>query len=223
MPKKSPTVPKMIPNPEYTESAAFQARLESFKDTLINMGECVEDYFPGEYGKEIPEVGGWIMLLMSVHVGKMVGDVAKSIVVPHLSIWYATPSTTQMGRKIDGVDIRMKQAIIRTLDGDVHVWPHEYTTVDLSKYLEFTEEDGFYIRFLHPETGGFDEKKLHYIRSRGISEAQAKRWLLPQLNNPNFCYFEFDPEIAGTFREGTGTPYARFGQRAIRERSEQYV
>jgi hypothetical protein len=205
--KTESTIPKMIPNPAYFSSEMMQMRLEQFKYALAQWGECPEDYFPADYGKELPQDGGWIMLLMSVNVGKSVGDSVKQITVPHLSIWYATPTKTAHGKKFDGVSMPMHQAIIRTLDGDVHVWPHEYTPVDLKKYLEFTDGDGLHIRFLHPETGGFDAKKLHYIRSRGISEAEAKRWLLPELNNPNFCYFEFDPEIAETFGKGFGTPY----------------
>jgi hypothetical protein len=166
---KKSSIPKMIPNPEYMKSVAFEARLENFKDALANFGECVEDYFPADYGKELPENGGWIMLLMSVHVGKMVGEEAKDIVVPHLSIWYATPTKATCGKEFDGISMPMTQAIVRTLDGDVHVWPHEYNLVDISKFLEFTEADGFNIRFLHPETGGFDPHKLHYIRSRAVS------------------------------------------------------
>jgi hypothetical protein len=207
--KSKPSIPKMIPNPAYFSDEIVQMRLDQFKDSLTRWGECPEDYFPADYEKALPEEGGWIMLLMSVRVGKSVGDSVKEITVPHLSIWYAMPTKTTHGREFDGVSMPLHQAIIRTLDGDVHIWPHEYTPIDLRKYLEFTEADGFYIRFLHPETGGFDDKKLHYIRSRGISEAQAKRWLLPELNNPNFCYFEFDPEIAAVFGEGFGTPYLR--------------
>ena len=205
--KTESSIPKMIPNPAYFSDEVVQMRLEQFKDTLAGWGECPEDYFPADYDKELPESGGWIMMLMAVHVGKSAGDSVKEITAPHLSIWFATPTKTLTGRSFDGVKMQMSQAIIRTLDGDVHVWPHEYTRVDLAKYLEFTDEDGLHIRFLHPETGGFDENKLHYIRSRGISESKAKRWLLPELNNPNFCYFELDPEIAETFGDGFGTPY----------------
>ena len=211
-------VPKMIPNPAYFSDEVVQMRLGQFKDELARFGECPEDYFPADYNKELPETGGWIMLLTSVRVGKAVGDTTKEIEVPHLSIWYATPTKTRFGKEFEGVKIVMSQAIIRTVDGDVHIWPHEYTRVDLAKYLEFTDGDGLHIRFLHPETGGFDGKKLHYIRSRGISEAEAKRWLLPELNNPNFCYFEFDPEIAEVFGEGVGMPY--FGSRNHSRRAD---
>jgi hypothetical protein len=200
-------IPKMIPNPAYFSDEVVKRRLDQFKSSLAGWGESPEDYFPADYGKELPEAGGWIMLLLSVRVGKAVGETVKKITVPHLSIWYATPTTILCGKQFDGVKLPMHQAIIRTLDGDVHVWPHEYTKVDLAKYLEFTDGEGLHIRFLHPETGGFDENKLHYIRSRGISEAEAKRWLLPELNNPNFCYFEFDSEITEVFGEGYGMPY----------------
>ena len=224
MAKRKPkpgAVPKMIPNPAYFSDEVVQMRLGQFKDALAQWGECPEDYFPADYDKELPETGGWIMLLTSVHVGKAIGEAVKQITVPHLSIWFATPTKSQAGKNFEGVKMVMSQAIIRTLDGDVHIWPHEYTRVDLAKYLEFTDDDGLHIRFLHPETGGFDENKLHYIRSRGISEPEAKRWLLPELNNPNFCYFEFDPEIAELFGEGFGMPYFGIGNHLRRSETRR--
>lgn len=201
------SVPKMIPNPDYLKSREFQWKLEKFKESLLTLGECIEDYFPEDYGKQIPEKGGWIMLLSSVHVGKQIGESLLEITLPHLSIWYATPTATLHGRTVDGVRINPKQAIVRHPHGDVHVWPHEYNLVDIAKFLEFGEEDGFFLRPLHPETGGFDEQKLFYLRSRGFSEATAKRMLLPELDNANFCYFEFHPALSGMFTEGTGSPY----------------
>jgi hypothetical protein len=206
-------VPKMIPNPAYQASDEHRQKVVLFKDTLARMGECVEDYFPAEYGKDLPVEGAWIMLLMSVHVGKANVDGSTThITVPHLSMWYALPTLTRHTREFDGVKMPMTQAIIHTLGGDVHVWPHEYQRVeDLTKYLEFTEEEGFHIRFLHPETAEFDRVKLFYLRSRGISEAQAKRMLLPELNNPNFCYFQFDEAYSDIFGEGCGTPYLHSG------------
>lgn len=147
------------------------------------------------------------MLLASVHVGKMTPDGStEHIDVPHLSIWYALPTTTHFAREIDGTKLHASQAVIQTPKGEVHIWPHEYTVVkDLSKYLEFTEEQGFNIHFLNPESGGFDEQKLHYIRTRGISLAEARRWLLPELKNPYFCYFTFNEEYSKAFGEYFGS------------------
>lgn len=205
--KSSTGIPKMIPNPAYFSDEVVQMRLGQYKDTLAHFGECPEDYFPADYDKELPEEGGWVMMLMAVHVGRSVGEKTESITVPHLSIWYATPTKTKYGRSFEGISIPLTQAIIRTPQGEVHVWPHEYKRINIADFLEFGESDGFYIRFLHPETGGFDEQKLFYLRTRGLSKTVAQRILLPELNNPNFCYFEFDPAYSDVFSEGTGTPY----------------
>ncbi len=102
----------------------------------------------------------------------------------------------------------MKQAIIQTRDGAVHIWPHEYNVVsDLMKFLEFTEDDGFYIHFLNPTSDGFDPGKLHYIQSRGIPLGEARRMLLPEMKNPYFCYFTFNEAYSEIYPEWTGTPY----------------
>jgi hypothetical protein len=197
--------PKYILNPDYLGSEEWEAEKEEIKDYLSAAHECVEDYFPEDYGKGIPESGAWIMLLMSVHVGKETtpGKFEK-VEVPHLSIWFALPTVSPNGYG----DQKLKKAIIQHPKGEVHVFPHEYTIVsDLSKYLEMTEEEGFYINFLSETSGGFDPDKLLYIMSRGIPKAVAQRMLLPELRDPFFCYFTFHPDYSAYFGEGFGTPY----------------
>jgi hypothetical protein len=194
----------MVPDAAYLQSYGYR---RDAKDQMSSLGEIVEDYFPEDSGKSLPKKGGWIMLLMDIHVGKETPEGSELIDVPRLSIWYAMPTVTTFRRKIAGVNLAMVQAIINTPKGNVHVWPHEYKLVEIEKFLEFTEEQGFYMRPLHQETGAFDEKKLHYLRSRGISRADAQRMLLPELNNPNFCFFEFDGAYREVFSDGSGAPY----------------
>lgn len=198
-------IPKMIPNPAYLESPAFARRKEAFRDALTAAGELVEDFFPEEYDKQLPETGGWIMLLTEIRVGKTVREgTTKHINVPHMSMWYAMPTLTTCFRELEKVKMHMSQAVIHTPDGDVHVWPHEYTRVDIAKYLDFGEADGIHIRFLNPQADGFNVDKLFYLRSRGLGEAAAKRLLLPELATPDYCYFEFDSSITSVFGDGCG-------------------
>jgi hypothetical protein len=201
---KSDATPKYILNPEYLRSEGYASELELTKCQLAGMGECVEDYFPEDYGKALPEEGAWIMLLMSVHVGKLTTEgKTEHVTVPHLSMWFALPTVSPSGC----LDLKKKKAIIQTPQGEVHIWPHEYTVVkDLSKYLDMTEEEGFYINFMS-ETEGFDMDKLLYIQSRGIPKGTAQRMLLPELKDPYFCYFTFHPAYSEAFGEGFGSPY----------------
>jgi hypothetical protein len=182
-------------NPDYLQSEEYAREVAREKRALVGIGECLEDYFPEDYDKALPEEGAWIMLLMSVHVGKATTEgKAESVTLPTVS-----PS----GRH----GVKRKKAIIQTPQGEVHIWPHEYTVVkDISPYLDMTEEEGVYIHFMH-ETGGFDADKLLYIQSRGIPRGTAQRLLLPELKDPHFCYFTFHPAYSEMFGEGFGTPY----------------
>jgi hypothetical protein len=198
--------PKYVLNPAYIGSEEWELEREDIKDTLTSNHECIEDYFPEDYGKRIPEEGAWIMLLMSVYVGKAIGNgKSEKVTVPHLSMWFALPTLSQSG---DHFGVRRSKAIIQTPQGEVHIWPHEYTVVnDLSKYLEMSEEEGFYIHFISETSGGFDEDSLLYIMSRGIPRATAQRLLLPELKDPYYCYFTFHEAYSEMFGEGFGTPY----------------
>lgn len=215
-------IPKTIPNPEWTPGEDDKLQRQLTIDDMICRGECPEDAFPEEYDKALPDEGGWIMLLMSVRVGKVLADgqTTKIINVPHFSIWYATPYVSNCRVRLHDIIVKprgkrkgdsgyayLRQAVIQTPDGAVHIWPHEYRLVSIEKFLEFTEEDGFSIHFLSPSTAGFPEEALFYLRSRGIGKAHAERMLMPVLKDPLYCYFTFAPEIAKNFGEGVGTPY----------------
>lgn len=224
-------IPAMIPNPAYLESDYFKQDIENFKDVLATSGECVEDFFPGDYDKALPPEGAWIMLITSVNVGKALPAPPKitskpfhsdelepvetciPIRVPHLSIWYALPTVSNFSRKVGPVTMPLHKAVIQTPQGEVHVWPHEYVVVkDLAAYLQFTEEDGFNIHFLNPDAEGFPQDKLFYIRSRGIPLAEARRMVLPELKSPHFCYFTLHEEYAKYFPEYTDSPYGMRGR-----------
>lgn len=209
-------IPRMIPNPAWTESEDAKLQKDSTITDMVHRRECPEDAFPEEYGKAIPEGGGWIMLLVSVTVGRQVDAASTKVVtVPHLSLWYAMPHVSNsrvllhdlgIKRRKEREYVHLQQAVINTPDGAVHIWPHEYQKVDITKFLEFCEEDGLRIHYLSDEAR-VDEEALFYLRTRGIAKAEAQRMLLGTLTNPNYCYFTFAPELAEVFGEGVGTPY----------------
>lgn len=210
-------IPKMIPNPAWTESEDAKLQRELTINDMVHRRECPEDAFPEEYEKDIPDGGSWIMLLQSVTVGQMLDDgkTTKVITVPHLSLWYAMPHISQIRVLLHNLGIKrrreqeyvyLRQAVINTPDGAVHIWPHEYKKVDINKFLEFCEEDGLFIHYL-AEEARVDENALFYLRTRGIGKADAQRMLLGTLQNSNYCYFTFGDEITESFGEGVGTPY----------------
>ena len=213
---------KRIPRYIKTENPAYAEHMRELARSAGGFpghgGYPEEDLYPEEYGKQLPPEGGWIMLLMAVHVGKELpdgnepdGEVSASdyskhgrkvarkvehIDLPHLSIWYGMPQVASNG---------LRQASIQTPQGEVRVFPHEYQITDLSKWLEFDEKDGLYIHFLREE--GLPEDAMFYLRSRGISKAEAQRMLLGSVRDPFLCWFSFHPDLAAYFGEGYGTPY----------------
>jgi SUF system FeS cluster assembly, SufBD len=189
---------KMIINPEWQE---YQKNNEGLPYDITQAGYCMEDYLPEDYGKKLPEDGGWIMLLMTVTVASPTG---VEITVPHLSMWFALPGIANIGA-VKGV--YPVKAIIQTPAGEVHLWPHEYNIVkDINEYLNYSEEDGVYIRFMS-ETGAFDKDAVFYLMARGLSRATAQQLLLGQLKDPHYCYLELHPAYGAALGEGFGMPH----------------
>jgi hypothetical protein len=207
MPLDMKIPPKMTRNPAY--DAWIRGNARALRSA---MGDCDEDYYPEDYDKVIPDDGAWIMILITVNVGRQTHDgKSESITVPRLSIWYALPNKSEQGRY---------QAIIQTPQGAVHIWVHEYKLCDIGKFLEFSSEDGFNTHFLSA-SGAFDEAALFYLRSRGIPKGEAQRMLLATLKDPNYCYFTFSEDLASNFSEGTGTPYLHAHNHARRKANHE--
>jgi hypothetical protein len=208
-------IPKMIPNPEWTASQEAKLQKQLTMDDMARRGECCEDAFPEDFDRDLPASGAWIMLLVSVRVGRQVDDrTTKIITVPHLSMWYAMPHVSNMRVMLRPMGKRtrereftfLRQAVINTPDGAIHVWPHEYQKIDITKFLDLCEEDGLFIHYLS-DKARVDESALFYLRSRGIAKADAQRMLLGTLTDSNYCYFTVSPEVAEVFGEGAGMPY----------------
>lgn len=202
--------PKMIVDPEWTNSEEGQrhARIERMRieEQCVMNRDCFEDYYPEEYDKLLPEEGSWIMLLMTVQVAKSTGETndnnVEHIDVPHLSMWFALPSAANVAKYESRYP---RQAIIQTPQGEVRIWPHEYSIVrDITRYLSATEEEGVYLKFMN-ESAAFDEERLFYIMQRGISRGDAQRILLPEIRDPFFCYILFHEAYSDALGEGFGS------------------
>lgn len=201
--------PRMIVDPEWKETDEGQeyARIQRLRveDQCLANRDCFEDYYPEDYDKALPEEGDWIILLMSIHVGKATGadndNNVEAIIVPHLSVWYALPGQASSANYAGRYP---RQAIIQTPQGEVRVWPHEYNIVDdITAYLSATEEEGVFIKFMN-ETGGFDVDRVFYLMSRGLPRGEVQKMLLPELHDPYFCYFLMHPSYSEWFGEGFG-------------------
>lgn len=214
--------PKYIVDPEWMESSEGEEYLRIQKlrvsEACGEFRDAVEDYYPEDYDKRLPEEGAWIRLLTTIRVGKATGarneNNVELINVPHLSMWFALP-TEATAKGYYGV--YPSQAAIQTPQGEVRVWPREYVIVrDISLWLDATEEEGVYIKFMN-ESNAFDVEKLFYIMARGISRGEAQKILLPELRDPFFCYFELHQAYSDYFGEGcgmSGLNHANYRRRA---------
>ena len=186
---------KYIINPEYAAE-----RAEQTKDMIAVRGGFVEDYFPEEYDKKLPDTGSWILITIPITVGKEKNDGGiLTIEVPRFSIWYALPASINRYK-----ELTPQKAEIQTPNGSVCIFPHEYRIVDIASYLVFTEKEGFYINYM-TESAKINETWLFYLQSRGIGRAEATRMLLPEIKDPYYCYFTFHEEYHKYF-EGVGMP-----------------
>jgi hypothetical protein len=165
--------------------AAFAAppQLDPMMAGLARAKEFL-DYFPGT--QEIEPDGAWIMVTYP--------PPSTEFTVPPLSMWFSTP-WPQSG--IGGYP--MHRVKIVTPRGTLGVYPHEYSKIDdITKYLPFIGDDGLVIKFF----GGVDglpKDALFYLRSRGISKADAVVMLLGHVKSHGVCWIEAPPQICAAF------------------------
>lgn len=116
--------PKLIVDPAWAETEEGKIYAEQQRRgtrSELGFGESEQDYYPEDYGKDIPEEGAWIILLAAVHVGTQgANGSVNAIDVPHLSVWYAMPTTANVGKRGNRYP---RQAIIQTPQGQVNIWP----------------------------------------------------------------------------------------------------
>jgi hypothetical protein len=143
----------------------------------------MRDYFPGD--QQVPEGGAWVLVKR---------DTGCQYTMPLLSVWFAEPWPMESNAVV--VPFRAK---ILTPRGELGIFPREYSIVpDPQKFYEYFGK-GVKIRFFGGDTAGIPEDKLFYIRSRGVSKADAIALLLGNIKSPGICWIETDHKVAKTF------------------------
>lgn len=195
-------------NPEWLEWAKDAAY-----DTCIAMNMDPTTYFPEDAGKEIPEEGAWVMVLDVPHT-----ELSARFDVPLMSTWRARRHSANYGHlrsswasgKVMTLPFTPQQAVIATPEGDLHLWPHEYTVISDVSFMVGAEPE-----FTMMTLGGepvFDDpvlvERLFYLQTRGISREEAALLMLNDQQAPDFVYFVMHPELAAMW-EGVGVPLWR--------------
>lgn len=141
------------------------------------------DYFPG--ANKLPEEGAWIMVT---------DPPCTEYTVPPLSMWFASP-WPQDGHRGHTIH-RVK---IVTPRGELGLFPREYSHIkDVGEYFPHIGNGELEIKFF----GGIEgvpADALFYLRSRGISKADAITMLLGQIKSHGVCWIQAAPEICAAF------------------------
>lgn len=179
--------PRFIPNPEYEGS-------ETQKEEALSQAWTLNDYYtfqPDECNSDIPKEGCWIMVKKSP---------PTDFTVPPLSMWYAFDDPIPRGNS----GLTYHRARILTPKGDLWLWPAEYTKVkDISVYFGFKENE-VHIILLGGE--GVNSESLFYLRSRGISKADAIKMLLGEVKSQNVAFITFHPDAVACFTRDYDMP-----------------
>lgn len=169
---------------EYVEGRAMYAGTGTAYDAEMMA------FYPAEYGKDIPARGKWIMPIMEIPV--------EEKFKPGLyNVYYAKPAYTpveiQIGEKT--AKIRRLKAKITVEAGEVMLLPHEYVVINNpTDILQGVGEGKEYEMVRLGGTANYDQAKVHYLGTRGVSEADVYQMLMGDLNSTTFCYFRLRPE-----------------------------
>ena len=156
----------------------------------------MQAYFPEDFDKDIPVEGCWILILKSPHC---------AIRIQKFSIWFAILAET--GKMHNKYPIYRKLASIVTPDGELRIWPWEYSKIDINKYVNFlnirpeNSEPDMNIRFLSedPKLSIKMRDMVFYMQARGISRGTAYLMLIEHIKDQNFCYFEMHESYVDFF------------------------
>lgn len=142
----------------------------------------VEAYFPEETKSDIPEEGHWIMVIQPPFA---------QIKVKKFSIWYAMNDNGNP--HADYPMFVQRYAKIQTPEGDLRLFPREYSKIDLTNYADIVGTEHLKIVFMskNPVLEKETAEKIYYIQTRGISKLEACKLILGELKDPNLCYLEF--------------------------------
>jgi len=151
-------------------------------------------YYPEEYGRFVPPKGAWIMVLKEIPV---VEDYRPGL----YNAYYAKPAplvnniTVGMGKGEKTVPVKRHRVKIAVEAGEVMLWPYEYSVIkDPHDILQGAGTDKEYEMVRLGGTANYDEAKVHYLGTRGVTEADVYAMLLGDISSINYCYFRLKPE-----------------------------
>lgn len=189
-------IQKYVINPEWSDSAEAIAEKEELKKRLMAFPWTshyeVENAFPEDYGKELPEEGAWIRVNRPPNC---------EFTVPPFSMWRAS----RWFLDPDSTGLQFKRVKIITPKGNLGIWPHEYCIVkDITEWLG---HEHVYMRMIgEGAESGINPDQLFYIRSRGVSRREAERMLFTQVTSQAYCWFETHPAYAQIYGLPWPTP-----------------
>jgi hypothetical protein len=179
--------PLMVPNPAFFEDEVVK---ELVADQCLDQ-QTLWSCLPPE-SCVIPDEGTWIIV-------KDVPHTNLDFDVPLYSIWRARrhirtrtfrlPTGPRGGK--NEVHWPQMLAEIQTPGGDLVLYPTEYVTTDIQKWLDLINE-GVELNFIGPGEPGELEDQLFYLQCRGIPRTQALLLLLPSLTDDRFVYLTLD-------------------------------
>lgn len=144
-------------------------------------------YYPEKYNKKLPKNGGWII------VTSIPGVVVEA--QPELfGVYYAKAvpikkqiSVAEFARNRIRVYDYYKVKI-NTLFGELCLWPHEYSLIsNIDDVLDGVGEEYEMVK-LGGDTN-YDQSKVHYLGTRGISQAEVYQMLMGSINSTTFAFF----------------------------------
>lgn len=86
---------------------------------------------------------------------------------------------------------------IRTVWDDCCIEPHEYVVIDMNVYNSLVDQEHLFLNLFADVNGITDKElrdKIFYMRSRGLSYADAVQLILPHVNEPNILWLTFHEE-----------------------------
>lgn len=184
--------PLTIPNPALTEDEELR---ELIADQCLDL-QSLWSALPPE-NCVIPDEGCWIIV-------KEVPYTALEFDVPLYSIWRARPVVRTRDFQVrwgprggrQTVKWPLTLAEIQTPGGDLVLYPTEYVTTDIERWLDLLDE-GVTINYMGTGEPGELADQLFYLQAHGLPRREALTLLLPSLTDERFAYLTLDLERDG--------------------------
>lgn len=131
-----------------------------------------ETLFPGT--KELPPAGAWIWLLRPPH---------STVEATFGALYYAKPYVD--ADKTFGWRNMKYSVTCFTQNGEIRLWPYEYSKPNITEMIEFWAEGAFEFHPFDEALAGVElTERLFYITSRGIPMAEALPMVIGDILQP---------------------------------------